>query len=294
MARVLLAVHAMATRFELVLHGGDVAFLRAAGEEALAEIGRVEALLSAFRDSSDIGRINRHAAEGPVRVAAETCRVIERCRALSHACDGAFDITVGPLVRLWRTSGEEGRLPDPRALDEARRRVGMERVLVDTAALTVRLDAPGMALDLGAAGKGYAIDLAIAALRDAGVTSALLHGGTSSVHAIGAPPDADGWRVAWASPDGAACLRDDALAVSAPHGRAWTIDGHTVGHVVDPRTGQPVAHATAAGVTGPSSLECDALSTALLVLGRPGLATIAECWPGTTGWALPAQSPAAH
>ena len=284
--RLLLATHAMATRFELVLHGDDPVHLRAAGEEALAEITRVDALLSAYRAESDIGRINHDAARQPVRVTAETCRVLRCCLGLSRACDEAFDVTVGALVRLWRAAGDTGRRPPPDALAAARARVGAALVLVDEDALTVRFSAPGLSLDLGAAGKGHAIDLAIAVLQDAGVTSALLHGGTSSVHTIGAPPEAPrGWWVGWDGPGGGAHLRDGALSVSAPHGRVFLVDGETLGHVIDPRTGRPVQRAGAAGVTGPSSFLCDALSTALLVHGADWTETMRTRFPGYDGWA---------
>ncbi|WP_291983691.1 FAD:protein FMN transferase [Luteitalea sp.] len=284
--RLLLATHAMATRFELVLHGDDPVHLRAAGEEALAEIARVDALLSAYRAESDIGRINHDAARQPVRVTAETCHVLRRCLGLARACDQAFDVTVGPLVRLWRAAGDTGRMPAPDALAAARGRVGAARVLVDADALTVSFSAPGLSLDLGAAGKGHAIDLAIAVLQDAGVTSALLHGGTSSVHTIGAPPeDPRGWWIGWDGPGGGVHLRDGALSVSAPHGRVFLVDGETLGHVVDPRTGRPVQRAGAAGVTGPSSFLCDALSTALLVHGAGWTETMRTRFPGYDGWA---------
>lgn len=274
----------MATRFELVLHGDDAMRLRAAGEEALAEITRAEQLLSAYAPASDIGRINRDGAAGPVRVMAETCRVLRQCLGLARATHGAFDVTVGPLVRLWRAAGEVGVVPDAAAIAEARLLVGADQVIVDEDALTVALARPGVAIDLGAAGKGYAIDLAIGVLREHGVTSALLHGGTSSVHVIGHPPGDDAWPIGWDGPNGGIRLRDGALAVSAPHGRAFEVDGVSYGHVLDPATGEPVQQARGAGVTGPSSLVCDACSTALLVRGPSWLPEFRQRWPGYDGW----------
>jgi thiamine biosynthesis lipoprotein len=280
----MLAVHAMATRFELVMHGDNRAHLRAAGEAALAEITRAESLLSAYIRSSDIGRINRAAAGVPVAVTTDTCRLLSRCLELSRRCAGAFDITIGPLVRAWRAAADAGELPDVSRLNAARASVGSHLVHIDAEAATVTLAREGMAIDLGAAGKGHAVDAAVEVLRDAGVTSALLHGGTSSVHALGAPPDEEGWRVRWEGPGGVISLRDAALAVSAPHGRAFVLDGVSYGHVIEPRSGRPVAHAAAAGVTGASSLMCDALSTALLVLGPDALGAFREQWPDYDAW----------
>lgn len=282
----------MATRFELVLHGAEPVRLRAAGEAALAEIERVERLLSAYRDDSDIARINRHGATQPVRVTAETCRVLRQCVALSRACDGAFDISVGPLVRVWREAAARGTLPDDLSRTRAHDAVGADFIAIDEDTLSVLLGRPGMTLDLGAAGKGYAIDLAIEVLRDNGVDCALLHGGTSSVHVLGAPPESPhGWYIRWEGPEGGVLLRDGALSVSAAHGRAFEVDGVTYGHVLDPRTGAPVDHTGAAGVTGASSFLCDALSTAALVLGATWVPRLEARWTGYEAWTRPTPAP---
>jgi thiamine biosynthesis lipoprotein len=175
-------------------------------------------------------------------------------------------------------------VPSDESLGEGREIVGSGRVQVDEDALTVALERPGMAIDLGAAGKGYAIDQAVRSLTDAGVTSALLHGGTSSVHAIGAPPGREGWPIRWDGPGGTIDLRDAALSVSAGSGRTFTADGRTFGHVIDPRSGAPVDHTRAAGVRGPSSFLCDVLSTALLVRGGEWLPELRHSWPGYDAW----------
>jgi thiamine biosynthesis lipoprotein len=217
----MLAAHAMATRFELVLDGGDEARLRAAGEDALAEIVRLDGQLSFYRPSSDVSWINGRAALEPVLVEPRLFGLLERCVALSAATDGAFDITIGPLMKAWRFAGGAGACPDAAALARARALVGFRGIELDAARRTVRFARPGMLIDLGSAGKGYAVDRAISRLRDNGVPCALLHGGTSSVHAIGAPRRSVGWRVGW-NPDGAPArtfaLQDSALAVSAVHG----------------------------------------------------------------------------
>ena len=127
-----------------------------------------------------------------------------------------------------------------------------------------------------------AVDRAIEILLGHGITSALLHGGTSSVHAIGAPVDADAWQIRWISPAGAErtfALRDRALSVSAIHGKAFEAEGRVFGHVMDPRTGMPTIAGRATVVTGPRSLECDAISTALLVLGSDGLGAVGRSFP---------------
>ena len=289
MTEVALGLEAMATRFELILAGDDPARLRAAGEEALHEIERVEGLLSRYRPSSAIAEINAAAGGKAVRVDARVLALLRRCAELSRATDGAFDVTVGPLLRAWGFVGGSGAAPDTFARARARRLVGMDRVELDNTACTVRLARAGMELDLGAVGKGYAIDCAVAVLEEHGVPSALLHGGTSSVHVIGRPSAGGPWRVAWGVPGARARVRalagsHPALSVSAPHGKAFVLGGRLMGHVLDPGRGEPARVAGSACVVGPSSTVCDMLSTALLVSGERWRARLAERFRGYRGW----------
>jgi thiamine biosynthesis lipoprotein len=281
---IALSVAAMATRFELVLAGDDPVRLRASGEAALAEIERLERQLSFYRRDSDVAWINDRAADGPVRVDPRVFRLLERCAELTDATDGAFDVTVGPLVRAWGFAGGARGVPDPEVLAAARSMVGMGRVELDGDAFAVRFAAPGVEIDLGGYGKGYAVERAIEVLREDGVPSALLHGGTSSVYGLGAPPDAPAWRIALAEPLGGEVeLRDAGLSVSAAHGKWFTSGGETYGHVLDPRRGEPVRGAAAAAVVGPSPATCEALSKALMVHGARWLATLRERFPEYVG-----------
>ena len=228
-----LAVRAMGARFEIVLEGRDRAHARAAGEAALAEIVRCDERWSLFRSDSLIARVNRDAREAPVRLDAETYELLEACEALRRRTRGAFDVCVGASLRAlgFRDRPASGRDVPAGALE------------LDRTRRSVRLAGEHAALDLGAIAKGEALDLAAEALREAGVSRALLHGGTSSVLAIGAPPGADAWRVALDDlPAGRVIeLRDASLSVSAPGGRTAVRDGATVGHVVDPSSGAPLA-----------------------------------------------------
>jgi thiamine biosynthesis lipoprotein len=293
----------MATRFELVLHGDNPVALRAAGEEALDEIEALEGRLSLFRPGSEIARVNAGAALGPVRVTPAVFALLRHAERLHGECGGAFDITIAPLVRCWGFMDGSGHLPQADELAKARACVGMSLVHLNESDSTVRFKRPGVMLDLGAIGKGYAIERAAEVLREAGVTNALLHGGTSSVQALGCPPDAEFWKVAidrprnglgfqpvpaWgkepiSSPGLLATvpLRDEAMSVSAVWGKCFQAEGRTYGHVLDPRTGQPASGTALAAVVLPSATETDALSTALLTLGSAGQETIAGIRPGT-------------
>ncbi len=292
MQTVTLARHAMATRFELVLHGDNPAALRAAGEEALREIDRLEDQLSLYRPGSEIAQLNARAAREAVRVTPECFALLQHARQFHAETGGAFDITIAPLVRCWGFMGAGGKMPTPEEVAAARAKVGMDQVQLHPANHTVRFARAGVMLDLGAIGKGYAVGQAADILREAGVTSGLIHGGTSTAYAIGHPPDAEFWNIAIESSaslgreghppnlPAAVPLRDAALSVSAVWGRAFTVDGKLFGHVIDPRSGEPVTRALLAMVILPSATETDALSTALLTLGADGQEQITALRPG--------------
>jgi thiamine biosynthesis lipoprotein len=267
---VRLAVHAMATRFELVLDGEDEPALRAVGEEALEAIEEAGRRLSCFDPGSLLSHVNRRAADRAVPVDADLLELLAESRRVSRDSEGAFDVTVAPLMARWgfRGEGSEPAAADPGVA------VAMDDVVLDEVAGTVRFRRHGVALDLGGIGKGHGLDAAAATLREHGVDRALLHGGTSSVVAIGAPPGGPGWPVAIAGADTTVRLRDAALSVSAPGGRVTRDgDGRAVGHVMDPRRGAPARGVALAAVVAPTARLADAWSTALVVLGRfpPGL-----------------------
>jgi thiamine biosynthesis lipoprotein len=291
MQTVAVARNAMATRFEIVLHGDDSPALRAAGEEALDEIARVEAQLSLYQPTSEISRLNARASREPVRVTPELFLLLQRAHQLSGETGGAFDITIAPLVRCWGFMGGTGSVASPEELSRARSIVGMPLVELNEADFSVRFAREGVMLDFGAIGKGYAIGRAAELLREAGVTSALVNGGTSTVYALGKPPDAKFWKVAIEFPEGdlpdtpkkhlaTVALRDEAVSVSAVWGKSFEAGGKTLGHVIDPRTGEPAARAMLAAVALPSAMETDALSTALLVMGDAGIDLMASSRPG--------------
>lgn len=285
MSDIALACHAMGCRWEMLLRGDDPIRLRAAGEEALAEIERLDAQLSLFRSTSEISGINARAAEEPVPVEPALFALLQVCAEVHRHTGGAFDITVGPLLHCWGFRCGRGAVPEGDALAEAHARVGMQHVQLDARTRTVRFLRPGMALDLGAIGKGYALECAADILRALGIHAALLHAGTSTVYAIGSPDGEDGWPVAIRHPGRTAGwtaverLHDRALSVSAPHGRSFRARGRRFGHVIDPRTGRPTEGPRLAAVTHPSATVSDALSTAILVGGDRLIGPIRERWP---------------
>jgi len=264
----------MGTRFELVLAApsADRARAQAAGEAALERIEECDRRLSAFRRDSLVSRINREAAHAPVRVDAETGALLELCLHVWRATRGAFDPALGASMEAW---GFRGRGASARPA-EARG----EPYELDSQALTVRFTRRDARLDLGAVAKGFALDLAASELREAGVDAALLHGGTSSAIAIGAPPGRTAWGVAISTADGTGPivpLRDDSLSVSAPHGRTVAggpeRGGARLGHLIDPALGRPLDAEDRTRVTcvlAPSAALSDAWATGLCVLTARG------------------------
>lgn len=281
---VTLSLNAMATRFEIVLCGAEPSRLRAAGEEALDEIAALDRQLSFYNPHSEISRVNSLASREPVKLEPRLFGLLKTALELSLNTNGAFDITIAPLMKAWGLAGGDGRVPSQADLDKARELVGANLLHLDEDQYTASFERDGMKIDLGAIGKGFAIDRAVEILRDSGVESALIHGGTSTIYAIGVTADGRPWRVAVRDPDPRSDLRhrreldlqDCSLSVSAVHGKSFTWENRDYGHVIDPRTGLPTNAAALAAVWGPSATITDALSTALLVLGEPGLATLRE------------------
>jgi FAD:protein FMN transferase len=287
----------MATRFELLLHGNDPILLQAAADEALNEIERLNDQLSLYLPASEISHINAHAANRPVPVEPRLFQLLLLAKELHAGTEGAFDPTIAPLTRCWGFMGASGALPLPEAVAAARAQVGFQHVILDEQRSTIQFARQGMMLDLGSIGKGYALEQAVEILLEAQVSSALVHGGTSTVCAIGSPPGADAWNIALDKPpdkendDNArpltvVALKDEAMSVSAGHGKFFAAQGKTYGHVLDPRSGQPAQGAALAAVALPSATESDALSTALLVLGMAGQEIIARLRPRIRSFVL--------
>ena len=241
--------YAMGTLLELQLHGTDESALAEAGARSLAEVARLESLLSRWDPASDISRLNDSPGSA-VSLDPEVAALLVRSIRLRDATDGSFDVTVGPLIALWTQAAASDRLPSDVALEAALERVGEGRLAALPNGRVVL--ASGSRVDLGGIAKGYALDRVRATLGP-DVDAALLSFGQSSSWAIGAPPDAPGWRLLARSPDGGFAgvltLRDQALSVSGSLGQWTEIEGKAYGHVLDPRTGHPLMQRRA-GVGG--------------------------------------------
>jgi thiamine biosynthesis lipoprotein len=286
---------AMATTFEVAIPAGTHRDTIAAATAALDLIDELEDQLTVYRDHSEVSRINSSASEDPVVVEENLFALLTKCAAWTRRTDGAFDIATGALVKAWGFFQREPHVPAPRDRIEAMARTGFRHIILNHESRSVKFRRAGLELNLGAVGKGYALDRAAQLLREEwGVTSALLHGGGSSVYAVGTPPgDTRGWPVRLKHPTeperslGTIHLRNRGLGTSAATFQYFEYKGEKLGHLLDPRTGWP-AHGTASAiVTAPTAAEADAMSTAVFILGEAGAERLVRLNPALGAVVLP-------
>jgi len=263
----------MGCLYSVVVYGSDLARLREAAAAALDEVDRIDRLMSNYKNDSELSRVNREAAKAPVKVDPELFDFIAECLRYSRESEGAFDITVGPLMKAWGFFRGEGRMPGEAELAEARSRVGYRRVILNQKDGTIFFDRAGVELDLGGIAKGYAVDRAVAVLKRCGVTIALLSAGGSTIYALGAPPGKPAWEIEVQDPverDKIATrvrLKDRALSVSGSYEKFFELNGERYSHVMDPRTGRPVQGVLSVAVVTDDGTSGDALDNVFYVLG---------------------------
>ena len=277
---------AMAGDFEITVNdpcrmaaGSADADPAAAALAGLDEIDRIEELLSVFRPTSPVSRINALAAEMDVGVSGELFSLLETCRRLAEETGGAFDITVSPLWKVWGFARRDGRLPTDDALREALSHVGMNHLRLFPERLAVGLDDGHSAVNFGGIGKGYALDRAAEVLERGGLTDFLAHGGMSSVLARGRRVGEEWengkgyWSIGVVHPLrpeerlGTIRLSDAALATSGSARQFFLHRGERLSHIIDPRNGRPATGVLSATVIAENAAEADALSTAFFVMG---------------------------
>ncbi len=261
---------------------------------------RVESLMSYHREDSELNKVNRYAAGKPVAVNPMTFEVLRQAVHFSRVSEGAFDVTVGPLVDLWRAAGEANEPPTEEALAEARRKVGFEKLILDEKAMTVRFVEEGMRIDLGGIGKGYAVDKAVEAMRKRGALGGMVDLG-GNIRCFGrAPRGQEKWRVGLQDPNVAPDevgtskyllvleLADASVATSGDYRRFAVVKGEKQSHILDTRTGKGSDKLVSDTIIAPDATSADALSTAVNVLGpEAGLALI-ERLPGIEAILIPA------
>jgi thiamine biosynthesis lipoprotein len=268
-------VDAMGTTYVIVAYGGDANRLRAAVEDASEEVRRLDRLLSNYLPASEWSQVNSLAANQPVRVSPELFQLIAACVEYSRQSEGAFDITVGPLMRVWGFYKGTGHLPHRAEIRGALGHVGYQNILLDPKNNTVRFARDGVEIDPGGIGKGYAVDKMVDVLKEDGITSALVSAGGSSIYGIGAPPsESRGWRITIRDPKDASksvaevWLHDDSLSTSGNYEKFFYAEGRMYSHIMDPLTGYPSEGMLSASVIAPKTLDSEAWTKPYYIRGR--------------------------
>ena len=272
----------MGSYFEVRLGSGVPGAVELA-TRALDVVEALEGQLTVYHEESEVSRLNATAHLGPVEVEPGLFALLERALTIGRATGGAYDVTAGALSLAWGFTRGPKRVPDAETLADARARTGSHLVRLDPANQTVAFDRPGVVVNLGSIGKGYAIDRAVDVIRAHWwPTTALVHGGRSSLYALGSPPDDFGgrWQVAVRDPFfpdlpiGTLHLRNRGMGTSGVSFQRFEHEGRVYGHILDPRTGEPAPEDGPASVTvlAPTAAEADALSTAFYLLGPEGSA----------------------
>lgn len=264
----------MGSLAEIQVYHADAALAERAITAALDEMQRVDGLLSNYQPDSELSRMNRGAPKAPFGASRELYDFVKRSRAYFDETLGTFDPTMGPVVRAWGFFTTHPAAPTPADAAAAKARSGFHKVRLDDAAQSVSYTVDGLEFDPGGIGKGYAADRAVSVLRQSGVSSALVSAGGSTLYALGHPPDREGWKVAVRDPAKPATslryvmLRDNALSTSGIAGRFVQIDGHRYGHIIDPRSGEPVEGMCQVTLIAPNATDSDALTKAAFLLSR--------------------------
>jgi len=276
----------MGVETRLVVYASKESYALRACRAAYHRLSELESKMSDYRPDSELMRLCQQAVGRWVRVSRELFYVLWRAQKLASQTDGAFDITLGPLIQLWREARRTGRLPDEATLRAARARVGWRKLELSLRRQAARLALPDMRLDLGGIAKGYACDEALRTLRRFGIRRALVQMGGDLV--VGdPPPDQPGWRIDIPLLDGqhhpsasrTLTLSRCALSTSGSTEQYVEIEGKRYAHIIDPRTGLGLTHLTLAIVQAPDGITSDSLATTACVLGPEGIPHLKSLYP---------------
>jgi thiamine biosynthesis lipoprotein len=275
MLRLEASAEAMGSTYSVILYGEDRNKLEAASEHAFEEARRIDLLLSNYKPESEWSKVNREAADHPVAVSKETFDLLMSCVNYSRQSKGTFDITVGPLMKVWGFYKGSGHLPKPGEVKQAMGQIGYRNIVLDPSKHTVFFTKKGLNLDPGGVGKGYAVDKMVEVLKKDGIQIALVSGGGSSIYCLGAPPDEPaGWRIQIKDPrdewKAAAeiTLKNESLSTSGSYEKFFVAEGKTFSHIMDPRTGYPAQGTLSVSVIAPLTLDSEVWAKPYFILGR--------------------------
>lgn len=280
----------MGAGFRIVLYAHDEGQANRAANAAFDRVDALNDILSEYDSSSELSRLAKCTLDGPmaepIKVSPELFCVLDQSLNASRLTDGGFDITVGPFVQLWRRSRDLDELPTPERIEEARKSIGYNYILLDQKNLTVRLTAPNMHLDVAGIAVGYVVDEALRAMKKAGVNRALIDAG-GDLGMTDAPPGAKGWRIGIQSLQAPGEMTGEyvelanaSISTSGDTYRYVEIGGTRYSHIVDPKTGLGLTNRTGVTVIARDGITCDWLDTAIPVIGRERGTQLVEMTPG--------------
>jgi thiamine biosynthesis lipoprotein len=278
----------MGVPFRIVFYASDSLKAATAAEAAFQRIRQLNDIMTDYEMDSELSRLSLSSDQADlVRVSPDLWLILQRAQALAERTGGAFDVTVGPFVNLWRRARRLQQLPDPELLEAARAAVGYKKVRLYPENQAVQLLVPGMRLDLGGIAKGYASDEALKVLRTFGITHALV-AADGDIAVADPPPGRAGWRIAIASLDvenaptnQMLVLKHAAVSTSGDLSQRLEIEGRRYSHVLDPRTGIGLIDHSLVTVIAPDGITADSLTKAVSVLGPKDGLRLIESTPGT-------------
>jgi thiamine biosynthesis lipoprotein len=263
----------MGTKFKLIFYASDEATAKTAAQAAFARIVTLDGIMSDYKASSELMQLCQKAGGDPVKVSEELFFVLKKAEEVWRSSEGAFDVTVGPVVKLWRQARKTKQLPDKDELKKALDLVGMDKVKLNEKERTVQLIKAGMQLDLGGIAKGYTGDEVLAVLKQHGITRALCAAG-GDIAVSDAPPGSDGWTIGIApleDPDGKPekylLLKNMAVSTSGDVEQFVEIDGRRYSHIVNPKTGLGLEGRMSVTVVATKGVLADSLTKTVCVLG---------------------------
>jgi thiamine biosynthesis lipoprotein len=261
---------------------------------AFDKLTAVDEMMSDYKPESELSKVNRDAFKNPVKISDELFEVIKTALEYSKKTEGAFDITIGPVVELWRRTEKEGKKPTEKELAWAKARTGYEKLILDEQNRTIRFAVDGMILDLGAIAKGYAIDLAVEAMKETGVAGGLIDVG-GDIRCFGVSPKFNNvWRIGMEDPTGTEDLlkimnlTDTAIATSGDYRRFVMIDDKRFSHIINPQTTKSAAELTSVTVIATTAMQADALATSVSVMGQQEGLELIESLDGVEAILIPA------
>ena len=268
----------MGTFAEVSIYSNDEKTAGKAIEESLDEMERMDRIMSNYKNDSELSKVNKKAAKSPVPCNAELLDVIERSQYYSELSGGAFDITVSPIVALWGFFSEKGHVPPDKEIEKVLPAVSYRNIVINKSndtkkPATIIFKNTQTQIDLGAIGKGYAVDKALEIIRKFGINNGCINLG-GNIYVLGTPPDKNAWKIGVQNPRnkdeilGYLELKNEATATSGDYERFFEFNGKRYSHIINPQTGRPVSGTLATTIVAPTGTEVDALSTSVFVLGH--------------------------